>query len=68
MDGKTEKRIKTPGTPNQNVQARSHLVVHHIGNDKGKQAYRNGFTIAKDPRFINEKMNIGLYALSYSIL
>ena len=30
-------------------------MIHHIGNDKGKQAYRNRFTIVKDPRFINGK-------------
>ena len=32
-----------------------HLVAHHIGNDKGKQAYRNGYTIVKNLRFINVK-------------
>lgn len=30
-----------------------HLVIHHLGNKDGKQAYRNGFTIVKDPRFLN---------------
>ena len=28
-----------------------HLVIHHLGN-KNKNAYRNGFTIVKDPRFL----------------
>ena len=32
-----------------------HLVVHHFGDKERKQAYRNGFTIIKDPRFINGK-------------
>ena len=31
-----------------------HLVVHHLG-DKEKKAFRNGFTIVKDPRFLNDK-------------
>ena len=55
MNEKIEKWIKTPYTPNQNAQTRSSSCGTHIGNDKGKQAYRNGFTIVKDPRFINGK-------------
>ena len=30
-----------------------HLVVHHLGGNGDKQAYRNGFTIVRDPRFKN---------------
>ena len=32
-----------------------HLVVHHLGNKNSKQAFRYGFTIVKDPRFLNGK-------------
>ena len=32
-----------------------HLIIHHLGDKKSKQAFRNGFTILIDPRLINRK-------------